>query len=101
MLRSFTTTTSSQVIREKVRGVQNFKILVGTTGRRPWAAAARPYAFSPCAAALARVPLLAYIAHCPLFAVHKGSHEQLANQLLELLSAPGVKMAPIRHQTVS
>ena len=35
MLRSFTTTTSSQVIREKVRGVQNFKILVGTTGRRP------------------------------------------------------------------
>ena len=45
MLRSFTTTTSSQVIREKVRGVQNFKILVGTTGRRPWAAAAaRPYA---------------------------------------------------------
>ena len=41
MLRSFTTTTSSQVIREKVRGVQNFKILVGTTGRR---AAVRRYA---------------------------------------------------------
>ena len=40
MLRSFTTTTSSQVIREKVRGVQNFKILVGTTGRR--AAVRRP-----------------------------------------------------------
>ena len=38
MLRSFTTTTSSQVIREKVRGVQNFKILVGTGGRRPRAA---------------------------------------------------------------
>ena len=35
MLRSFTTTTSSQVIREKVRGVQNFRILVGTTGRPP------------------------------------------------------------------
>ena len=44
MLRSFTTTTSSQVIREKVRGVQNFKILVGTTGRRPRTASRRPSA---------------------------------------------------------
>ena len=44
MLRSFTTTTSSQVIREKVRGVQNFKILVGTTGRRPRAANPSPFA---------------------------------------------------------
>ena len=42
MLRSFTTTTSSQVIREKVRGVQNFKILVGTTARRPRAAGMPP-----------------------------------------------------------
>ena len=47
MLRSFTTTTSSQVIREKVRGVQNFKILVGTTAHRPPPAGRRYAARAP------------------------------------------------------
>ena len=56
MLRSFTTTTSSQVIREKVRGVQNFKILVGTTARRPRAAGMPPAHRQTAAVRRASVP---------------------------------------------